>query len=104
MIGAEDIKLEDLPEEFRDVAERIGMQAALELVSWFQGCQLYVPKMETITRQIKYRKMYDYFIKTGCYKRVANAYGLSESHTRQIIKEEKSRRYPSKAIQKDLFN
>ena len=103
MLNPTDIQLEDLPEEFREVAETIGMKAALDLVSRFQGCQLYVPKLQTIGRQGQYRRMYDDFEACGSFKRVAVKYGLSESHTRQIIKEEKQRRFPPQALQGSLF-
>lgn len=103
MTNREDIQLEDLPEEFRDVAESIGLKAALKLVTSFQGCQLYVPKLETITRQRKYRQMYEDFDRYGSFKRVAVKHGLSESRTRQIIKDEKRRRFPRRHIQASLF-
>lgn len=103
MIDNKNIQLEDLPEEYREVAEIIGFKAALDLVFGFQGCQLYVPKLKTITRQRQYRQMYNDFEACGSYKRVAIKYDLSESHTRQIIKEEKLRRFPPKAVQANLF-
>ncbi len=52
MINSEEIQLNDLPEEFRAVAERIGLKAALDLVDGFAGCQLYVPKPETLARNL----------------------------------------------------
>ncbi len=103
MIDLADIQIEDFPEEFRDVAERIGLRAALDLIQGFQGCQLHVPKLETITRPRKYRQMYDDYKKYGSYKRVAIKHGLSESHTRQVIKEEKRRRFPSRPVQATIF-
>ncbi len=58
MIDANDIQMDDLPEEFRTVARLIGMPAALALVNGFAGCQLYVPKLEP-DPAAKNRRMYD---------------------------------------------
>jgi Mor family transcriptional regulator len=103
MIDVNDIQMDDLPEEFRAVARLIGMPAALALVNGFAGCQLYVPKLETLTRQLKQRRMYDDFVENGNYKRVAVKYGLSESRTRQIVNEERRRRLPARDTQNELF-
>lgn len=103
MIDPKDIQMEDLPEEFRAVAGLIGMSAALALVDGFAGCQLYVPKLETLTRQQTYRRIYDDFQACGNYKRVAVKHGLSESRTRQIVNEERRRRVGVVETQGELF-
>ncbi len=103
MINSEEIQLNDLPEEFRAVAERIGLKAALDLVDGFAGCQLYVPKPETLARKFVHRRMYDDFQAGGNFKQLAVKYGLSESRTRQIIKAERRRRLPVREIQGELF-
>ena len=78
MINPDNIQLEDLPEEYREVAEVIGLKAALDLVKRFQGCQLYVPKLKTITRQRLYRQMYNDYRTCGSFKRLAVRYNMSE--------------------------
>ena len=103
MIDPSDIQMEDLPEEFRAVAEMIGLPAALALVEGFAGCQLYVPKLETLTRQQTYRRMYDDFQACGNYKRVAVKHGLSESRTRQIVNAARRRRVTIREEQGTLF-
>lgn len=103
MINPDDIQLEDLPDEYREVADRIGLKAALELVYGFAGCQLYVPKLETLARKFVYRQMYDDFMVCGNYKRVAVKHGLSESRTRQIIRDEQRIRSKVRETQGELF-
>ena len=103
MINPEDIQLDDLPDEYREVAERIGLKAALDLVDGFAGCQLYVPKLDTLSRQLIYRRMYDDFRACGNYKRVAVKYGLSESRTRQIVRAERRRRMSVRETQMEMF-
>lgn len=103
MVDLDDIQLDDMPDEFREVARIIGIKAALDLVQGFAGCQLYVPKLATIARQQIYRQMYDEFRRHGNFKQVAVKYNLSESHTRQVIKEEHRRRFPVRERQGELF-
>ncbi len=102
-MNTNDIQIEDLPEEFREVAERIGLKAALDLVHGFQGCQLYVPKLETLARKHTYRRIYDDYREIGNYKRVAVKHRLSESRTRQIVKDERRRRSTVREVQGTLF-
>lgn len=97
------ITLDDMPGEFRAVAELIGIKQAIALVTGFGGCQLYIPKMDTLARKKKNRMMYDYFIDCCNYKRVAVKYGLSESRTRQIIKHERMSRLSIQERQGKLF-
>lgn len=89
MTDAIDIKIDDFSGDFREVANIIGIDACKLLINSFSGCQLYIPKLETVTKAKKYRQMYDDFDQFGDYKRVAVKHGLSESRTRQIIIEER---------------
>lgn len=95
MIDTNAITIEDFPEEFRAIATIIGLQACIKLIRSFQGCQLYVPKLETIIRHHKYRQIHNDFNQLGNFKRVAVKYGLSESRIRQIIKDEQQKRRAS---------
>lgn len=97
------VKIGDLPEEFRGIAEIIGLENALAVVKIYGGSQQYIPKLETITRQGKYRQIFDDYQKYGNFGRVARKHGLSESHTRQIVKDEKRRRFPVRHVEVSLF-
>jgi Mor family transcriptional regulator len=79
------IGLNDLPSEYRDVARLIGLDNALKLVREFSGVQLYVPRYDTVIRGPRDRAIKAEFDGSN-YKRLAVKYGLSESHTRQVIK------------------
>ena len=81
------IKLDDFTEDYRQIAECIGIDAAMKLIKSFSGCQVYVPKYETTMRPIRNRTIKAEFDGSN-YKKLACRYGLSESRTRQIIRDE----------------
>ena len=42
------VTMEDVPEEFREVAEALGMKAFLKLITLCGGQDLYIPKRESL--------------------------------------------------------
>ena len=96
MIDINGIVKDDFPAEIQIIVDKIGIAATIDILREFQGCQIYMPKLETVAIRQKRRRMYDDFLEFGNYKRVAVKYNLSESRTRQIIKDEKKMRYKPK--------
>lgn len=93
-----DITLEDLPESYRDIAEVIGLSAAMKLVRHCGGQSPYIPKLDSCQRAAKYRQIYEEYRKSKSsyvYIELSRKYDLSESHVRAIVRAEHSRRYPS---------
>ncbi|WP_027358413.1 Mor transcription activator family protein [Desulforegula conservatrix] len=82
-----ELSLDDLPGEFREIAEIVGLDGALKLVELCGGSQIYIPKMDSITRQTRYRQMLADFEKCRDYGLVARQYNLSEAHARMILKQ-----------------
>jgi len=100
-----DITLEDLPESYRDIAEVIGLPAAMALVRHCGGQSPYIPKLDSCQRAAKYRQIYEEYKKSSSsyvYSELSRKYDLSESHVRAIVRAEHSRRYPRPA-QTSLF-
>ena len=81
------VKLEDLDEQQRTLAEVIGLDAYKALVKYMGGCVVYVPKEHCITRVVRNRLVRNSF--RGNYKALAKTYRLSEGHIRRIIKSKK---------------
>lgn len=79
------ISLNDFPSEYREVAQVIGIDPALKLIQKFSGIQIYIPRYDTVIRPVRDRAIRAEFDGTN-FKRLAVRYGLSESHTRQIIR------------------
>lgn len=85
----ENITISDLPDELQDIADRIGLPSTIKLVQLCGGISVYIPKMETMARMVRHRRMYsDYRESTSSsvFKDLAKKYGYSESHTRAVIR------------------
>lgn len=78
------IEPQDIPEEFRDVAESLGMDAFLKLVALCGGQDLYIPKRESLERGPRDRAIRDRF-DGGNYRALAAQYRLSVRQIRKII-------------------
>lgn len=78
------IRLSDVPEEYRDIAEFIGMEAFLRLTLLCGGQNLYIPKRESLEREGRDREIRARF-DGGNYRPLAAQYRLSERQIRKII-------------------
>lgn len=97
-----ELSLDDLPGEFREIAEIVGLDDALRLVERCGGSQIYIPKMDSLTRQTRDKKMLSDFEKCRDYGKVARKYNLSEAHVRATLKQLTIQRYDQGA-QMELF-
>lgn len=78
------IRIEDIPEEYRDIVENLGMDSFLKLTRLCGGQNLYVPKMETLEREGRDREIRSLF-NGGNYRALAIQFRLSERQIRKII-------------------
>ena len=78
------VTIEDIPEEYRDIAEAVGLEAYLTLSVLCGGQNLYIPKREALERQARNREIRDQF-NGGNYRSLAAQYRLSERQIRKII-------------------
>lgn len=72
------IQPDDLPPEFREVADAIGMDAAMKLVRIRGGEGLYIPKAEKIARAARDRAIRAEFDGTN-HRELARRYDLTVS-------------------------
>ena len=79
------IRIEDIPEEYRDIAENLGMDSFLKLIRLCGGQTLYVPMMKTLELEGRDREIRSLF-NGGNYRALAIQYRLSERQIRKIIK------------------
>jgi len=79
------ISPEDIPEEYRDIADTIGMNAFLQLTLLCGGQNLYIPKRESLERGSRDREIRDRF-NGGNHRALAAQYRLSERQIRKILK------------------
>lgn len=80
------VALEDIPEEHRDIAETMGLEAYLALSLLCGGQNLYIPKREALERAARNREIRARF-NGGNYRALACQYRLSERQIRKIIQQ-----------------
>jgi Mor family transcriptional regulator len=80
-----EIQIEDLPEKFREIAEAIGMPAAMALVQTCGGDEIYVPKHDRISTEARNRQIRAEHRAGDDYRSLARRYNLTTVHIRSII-------------------
>lgn len=78
------IRLEDIPYEYRDIVEVIGMDAFIKLTKLCGGQSLYIPMMASLNRECRDREIRARF-NGGNYRALATQFRLSERQIRKII-------------------
>ena len=78
------IPMSDIPEEYLDIAEAIGMEAFTQLTLLCGGQSLYIPKRESLERNARDREIRARF-DGGNYRALAAQLRLSERQIRKII-------------------
>lgn len=84
MTAVRSIRMTDIPEEYRDIAEAIGMEAFDNLTLLCGGQSLYIPKRESLERGARDREIKARF-DGGNYRALAAQFRLSERQIRKII-------------------
>lgn len=78
------VPVTDIPEEYRDIAEVLGMDAFFKLLHLCGGQNLYIPKWESMRRNARDREIRALF-NGGNYRALAAQFDLSERQIRKII-------------------
>ena len=78
------IPMSDIPEEYRDIVDTIGMEAFTQLTLLCGGQTLYIPKRESLERGARDRDIRARF-DGGNYRALAAQFRLSERQIRKII-------------------
>ena len=82
------LKLSDLPPQFENIAERIGLDKAKMLFEEFGGTSVYFPTEKMIYKEARDRKIISQFNGFN-HKELAVKYDMSESYVRSIINRHK---------------
>lgn len=84
MTPARRIRMADIPEEYRDIVETIGMEAFVQLTLLCGGQTLYIPKRESLERCARDREIRSRFDGSN-YRALGTQFRLSERQIRKII-------------------
>lgn len=82
------IELSDVPAEYRDIVDVIGLPAFTQLTLLCGGQNLYIPKRESLERDSRNREIRRRF-NGGNYRALASQYRLSERQVRKIVNGER---------------
>lgn len=80
----DEVKLENLDDEQKILAETIGMENYIKLVRKYEGILVYVPKAESLIKTVRDEKIREEF-NGGNYRELALKYGLTETWIRSIV-------------------
>jgi len=82
------LKLSDLPPQFENIADRIGLDKAKMLFEEFGGTSVYFPTEKMIYKDARDREIISQFNGFN-HKELAVKYDMSESYVRAIINRHK---------------
>jgi len=82
------LKLSDLPPQFENIADRIGLDKAKMLFEEFGGTSVYFPTEKMIYKDARDREIISQFNGFN-HKELAVKYDMSESYVRSIINRHK---------------
>ena len=83
-IDLEKVRRDDIPEEYRDIVDAIGMEAFMHLTLLCGGQTIYGPKWESLERNSRDRDIRAMFNGYN-YRSLATQFRLSERQIRKII-------------------
>lgn len=80
-----EFRISDLPEQFTNIAKKIGIENTKELFREFGGTSVYFPTQKTVYKNARDREIIKNF--TGFNeKELAIKYNMSENYIKSIIK------------------
>ncbi|WP_250673269.1 Mor transcription activator family protein (plasmid) [Paraclostridium ghonii] len=82
------LKISDLPPQFKNIAMRIGIDITKMLFEEFGGTSVYFPTEKMIYKEARDREIIERFNGFNV-KELASSYNMSESYVRSIIRKNK---------------
>ncbi|MGL5331126.1 MAG: Mor transcription activator family protein [Peptostreptococcaceae bacterium] len=82
------LKISDLPPQFGNIANRLGIDKAKWLFEEFGGTSVYFPTEKMIYKEARHREIIDNYNGFN-HKELAIKYNMSESYVRAIINKHK---------------
>ena len=85
MFSADEIDIDDLKEEQQEVADIIGFDNYRQLMKYFAGTTIYIPKLSEIERIRRNEKIRTEYKSGNSMKVLAIKYDLTEVQIRNIV-------------------
>lgn len=83
----DDIEISDLNEQHRELAEIIGVDNLLKLASHFGGTQIYIPQLDKLVKNVKYKAIIEEFDGFNI-RQLSNKYNVSESTIYRLVRDQ----------------
>lgn len=83
----EELQIEDIREQYRELAEAVGISNLYALCRYNEKCSRYIPKLESLVTNIKRNKVKDDLIKGKKTIDIARKYNVSERTIGNIRRE-----------------
>lgn len=96
------VNISDLPESYRDIAEIIGFEAAMKLVEHCGGQNLYIPKKDSCELLARRRYIYAQWQEGVDCLSLAKRFNYTDSHVRQIVREERAKEFQERTRQEEF--
>lgn len=84
----DDIRLEDLQEQHQQYAQVIGVDNMIALAQEYGGTQIYIPKVDELIKNRKYRAISKGYEEGMTIKELAAKYQVSESTVYRLVREQ----------------
>lgn len=87
------IQIKDLPQSIQDIAQNIGLESMIKIVSLCSGQSIYIPTISSCILKAKSRAIYNEYMESrspDIYSKLAKKYGYTVTHIRRIISSEGS--------------
>ena len=84
----DDIRIEDLQEQHRQYAQIIGVDNMIALAQEYGGTQIYIPKVDELIKNRKYRAISEGYGQGATIKELAARYQVSESTVYRLVRDQ----------------
>lgn len=78
------VGMDSLDDDQKKIAELVGMDGFRSLVRTFGGTSIYIPKVESLEKEVRDQRIREEFDGSN-YKELAAKYGLTETWIRSIL-------------------
>ena len=81
------LKLNDIPAQYYDIAEFMGVDKFVKFCDYFGGTHIYIPKVNTLVNIIRDKEIIDMYKSGISIKNISKKYNITQNRVRKIIKE-----------------
>ncbi|MGL5711564.1 MAG: Mor transcription activator family protein [Paraclostridium sp.] len=80
------IELIDIPEQYQDVVEFLGIDTFIDFCNYFGGSNMYIPTLKTLENTTRNKNILCEFKQGSTIKALAKKYNLTSNGIRKILK------------------